>query len=107
MYGQTNTLEHPRKLGGIAHPGSKTMMKVKRSQTISRKIRRLSTLQQNRANMRSSKNLFETEDILSKIIQKPGWKFSLFLIGILYASAVSYRSIKLRTFDLGYDLGSR
>ncbi|XP_063679694.1 organic anion transporter 3-like [Bolinopsis microptera] len=37
---------------------------------------------------KSSKNLFATEEILTKVIQRPTKKFSLFITGILYVSAM-------------------
>ena len=66
---------------------SKSMMS--KTDTHTKLIKRISAMQQARLTSRSSQNLFETEEILSKIMQKPGLKFSLFVTGILYVSAVS------------------
>ena len=68
---------------------------MKKHSTGSRKsVGRRINLQNATAITKSSRNLFEPEEILSKIIQRPGIKFILFIAGILYVSAVSNENMK-------------
>ena len=83
----------------VRRVSTNSMMKPRPSSALDKarkaRITALQTEEQNSKELispersKSSKNLFATEEILTKVIQRPTKKFSLFITGILYVSAVS------------------